>query len=120
MPMTDPQRRRPEGAARLTKAERRRQLLDHARQLFLAQGYSQTTLQQVAAAAGVTETVLQRHFPTRASFLVEMLRQLREATLDRWQADTAATADPLARLHAIADLYLGECRVRSDDGLLLH
>ena len=63
--MTAPQRRRNEASRstpRLTKAERKRQLLTHAKQLFVQLGYRETTTEKIAAAAGVTEPVLYRHF----------------------------------------------------------
>ena len=42
-------------AARMRKAERRRQLLGHAKQLFATLGYPHTTTEKIAQAAGVTE-----------------------------------------------------------------
>ncbi|HBI43641.1 MAG TPA: TetR family transcriptional regulator, partial [Planctomycetales bacterium] len=56
--MTAPQRRRNEAsppAPRMTKAERKRQLLGHAKNLFVHLGYRDTTTEKIAAAAGVTE-----------------------------------------------------------------
>src|SRR5438034_1450544 len=61
MPMTSPQRRQtpvPKSAARMTRAERKRQLLAQAKQLFVTLGYHATTTEKIAAAAGITEPVL--------------------------------------------------------------
>src|SRR5437764_15342714 len=111
-PMTAPQRRRTQASRppRLTKAERKRQLLGHAEQLFVRLGYRDTTTEKIAAAAGVTEPVLYRHFDSKKALFLEVLEEIREATLGRWNADSADLADPLARLHAVMDMYLGATR----------
>jgi AcrR family transcriptional regulator len=120
--MTAPQSRRNDGAkpARLSKAERRRRLLAHAKQLLLALGYRGLTLAQVAAAAGTTEEVLARHFDSKLALFRAVLEGLREATLRRWQAETAELTDPLAKLHAIIDLYLGSTRENALEFHILH
>src|SRR3954447_12995862 len=111
--MSAPQRRRadaPRPAARLTKAERKRQLLAHAKQLFVTLGYQDTTTEKIARAAGVTEPVLYRNFDSKKALFLEVPQEAREATLDRWYAETAGLADPMPKLQAIADMYLGTTR----------
>jgi AcrR family transcriptional regulator len=103
-------RRRSDAAGRPTKAERRRQLLAHAKQLFATLGYPQTTFEKIAGAAGVRETVVERHFENKKAFLLEVLQELRAATVVRWMTETAVCADPPAKLLAIADLYLAATR----------
>jgi AcrR family transcriptional regulator len=122
MPMTSPQHSttRAGGAARVSKAERRRQLLGHARQLFRSHGYAGTSMEQVAAAAGVTEAVLARHFSTKKELFEVLLQELRTATFQRWEAETAGLSDPLARLHAITDLYLECVQTHADDLHAIH
>src|SRR5947209_10139985 len=123
MPMISPQRRRnedPRPAARLGKAERKRQLLAHAKQLFVGLGYHATTTEKIAAAAGVSEPVLYRHFDSKKALFLEVLDEVRRATLTRWHADTAGLTDPLAKLHAIADRYLGTTREHALEFRVLH
>src|SRR5947209_4771781 len=123
MPMISPQRRRnedPRPAARLGKAERKRQLLAHAKQLFVTLGYHATTTEKIAAAAGVTEPVLYRHFESKKALFLEVLEEIRTATLRRWRAETANLTDPLAKLHAIADMYLGTTRVHALEFRIMH
>jgi AcrR family transcriptional regulator len=122
MPMASPQRRRNQEprAGRLAKGERKRQLLGHARQLFATLGYRATTTEMIAAAAGVTEAVLHRHFDGKQALFAEVLREVRATTLDRWSAETAALADPLARLHAIAEVYLASAKGHAAEFQLLH
>jgi AcrR family transcriptional regulator len=101
----------------MRKADRRRQLLSHAKQLFANLGYAHTTTEKIAQAAGVTEPVLYRHFASKKDLFLQVLEDVRRATVERWQSETAGIADPLHRLHAIADLYLGSTR---DQALELH
>jgi AcrR family transcriptional regulator len=112
-----PPRRSP---GRLSRAERKRQLLAHAKQLFLTLGYHATTTERIAAAAGVSEPVLYRHFDSKKALFLEVLAEVRAATLDRWHAEAAGPADPLARLHAVADMYLGSTREHAVEFRILH
>src|SRR6516165_1931771 len=108
MPMSAPQRRRDEATkppARMRKADRKRQLVAHAKQLFVTLGYQDTTTEKIAAAAGVSEPVLYRHFESKKTLYLEVLKEIREATLNRWHDETAGLSDPMAKLHAIADMY---------------
>jgi AcrR family transcriptional regulator len=121
--MTAPQSRRKQGSRpspRLTKAERKRQLLTHAKQLFVQTGYRETTTEKIAAAAGVTEPVLYRHFDSKKALFLEVLEEVRAATLLRWNAETACLAEPLAKLHAVADLYLGATREHALEFRIMH
>jgi AcrR family transcriptional regulator len=61
---------------RLPAARRRRQLLDVAISVFAAHGYHQTTMNQVAEAAGVTKPVLYQHFTSKQELFAEVLRDL--------------------------------------------
>jgi len=120
--MTAPQRRRPDAkpAPRLRKAERKRQLLATAKHLFVTHGYTATTTEKIAQAAGVSEPVLYRHFESKKALFLEVLREVREATLNRWRAETANLTDPLTKLHAIADMYLGTTREHAVEFRIMH
>ncbi len=121
--MTSPQRRRDNASRstpRLTKAERKRQLLAHAKSLFVTQGYHATTTEKIAQAAGVTEPVLYRHFESKKALFLEVLEEIRAATLERWRGEMANFSDPLAKLHAIADAYLGSTRERALEYRIMH
>ena len=49
-----------------------------------------------------------------------MLNDIRAATIQRWQTETAKIGDPLKRLHAIVDLYLGSTREHALDFGIMH
>ena len=120
MEATEKRRAKLKSTARMRKADRKRQLMQHAKQLFVTLGYQHTTTGKIAKAAGVTEPVLYRHFDSKKTLFLEVLNDIRQATIHRWQSDTAKIDDPLARLHAIVDLYLGSTLEHALDFRLMH
>ena len=60
---------------RLSAGERREQLIQVAVDLFSRKGFKGTTTREIAAAAGVTEAIIFRHFETK--------EQLYTAIIDR-------------------------------------
>ena len=74
----------------------------------------------MARAAGVSEPMLYRHFGSKKALFLEVLKEIREATLTRWQTASADFTDPLAKLHAIADMYLGTTRVHAVEFRIMH
>jgi AcrR family transcriptional regulator len=108
--MTTPQRRESSNSApkaRVSKAERRRQLVAHARHLFTSRGYADTTPEMVAGAAGVSPTILSRHFETKKALFLGVLHEIQSSAFLRWQTETEALTDPLAQLQRMAELFLG-------------
>lgn len=121
MSATDrPRAETPKSSGRMRKAERKRQLLEHAKQLFVTHGYQNTTTEKIAEAAGVSEPVLYRHFANKKALFLEVLEEIRAATLTRWRTETAELSDPLAKLHAIADMYLGSTREQAREFRIMH
>ncbi|WP_067469470.1 TetR/AcrR family transcriptional regulator [Actinomadura macra] len=55
----------PTGLRARKKAQTRRTIQEQALQLFLAKGYENTTVEEIAAAAGVSHMTFFRHFPTK-------------------------------------------------------
>jgi len=121
--MTAPQSPRSDGdkrGARMRKADRKRQLLEHAKHLFVTLGYQNTTTEKIARAAGVSEPMLYRHFDSKNALFLEVLQEIRDATLNRWQTASAGITDPLAKLNAIADSYLGSTREHALEYRIMH
>ena len=61
---------------RLPAAERRQQLLDVALEAFSDRGFHQTSMNDIAEAAGVTKPVLYQHFSSKRDLFMELLREL--------------------------------------------
>ncbi len=116
----DPSAAEPLKAARMGRDDRKRQLLEHAKRLFVRHGYQSTTTEKIARAAGVSEPVLYRHFPSKKALFLEVLQEIREATLDRWRNSNDVDAAPLTRLHAIMSLYLGSTREHALEYRIMH
>jgi AcrR family transcriptional regulator len=71
---------------RVDRAERMRQrLLDAAAQCFASSGYTRTTVEQIAAAAGASKAIVYHHFRGKESIL--------EALLERMLADWSRVSD---------------------------
>jgi AcrR family transcriptional regulator len=68
---------------RLQRAERREQLLSAATRAFARSGFAATSIDDIAAEAGVTAVILYRHFDSKAD--------LYRAVLDRVSARLAST-----------------------------
>lgn len=113
-------RQKSQPALRMRKADRKRQLMQHAKQLFVTLGYQHTTTEKIARAAGVTEPVLYRHFANKKTLFLEVLDDIRLTTILRWQSETAKIGAPLKRLHAIVDLYLGSTRAHALEFRIMH
>jgi AcrR family transcriptional regulator len=82
----------------LTKGERtRREIMDAARTLFLAQGFSASGMRQIARNVGITPAAIYNHFPSKDELFTALLR--REAPFDElfvlWKDTQAQTTEEL-------------------------
>lgn len=99
--------------ARLTAARRRAQLRRVALELFGSHGYHDTSMDDIAEAAGVTKPVLYQHFPSKQELYLELLRSV---GTDLREAVTHATraADPADRVLAGFRTYFNFVAERPD------
>ena len=75
---------------RLPASDRRQQLLEAALDLFASKGFDGATTKEIAAAAGVTEAIIFRHFPTKQALFTAVLDYKHESkdvatVMSRWQ-----------------------------------
>ena len=61
---------------RLDSDERRQAIVDAAVPLFARKGFSGATTRELAEAAGVSEALLYRHFPSKQLLYSEILQQV--------------------------------------------
>lgn len=106
----------------MTAVERRSVVLEAAERLFADRGFAATTLDDVAAAAGVTKPVVYRHFASKrdlAMFLLELHRdRLAAAPLE---ALLSAPGLPFPeRLDAMLDAWFAYVEAHPFVRLLLH
>jgi len=98
----------PTGLRERKKAQTRRSIQEQALKLFLSQGYENTTVEQIAAAAGVSHMTFFRHFPTKESVvenddydpLIAQLIEARPPEEDSLTALHQALAQGLAAVYA--------------------
>src|ERR1035441_3627220 len=64
---------------RLHASDRRLQLVETALDFFSRKGFSGTTTREIAAAAGVTEAIIFRHFPTKQDLYSAVLEHHHES-----------------------------------------
>ncbi len=79
----------PTSTARMPAQDRRKQLLETALDLFARHGFEGTTTKELAAAAGVTEAVIFRHFPSKQALYMAVLDyKTKSCELTNWLAQT--------------------------------
>lgn len=108
-----PRRRMPSG-------QRRTQLATKAKEAFLKGGYRGTTTKDVAAAAGVSEALIVKHFGSkeelfRRSMIDPLLGMLNEVLRE----GPRAAADVGERRQLLSDFYCDWARVVHEEGHLL-
>ncbi len=64
--------------ARLSSGERRQAIVEAVREVFADKGFDGTTTRDLAAAAGVSEALLYKHFPSKQSLYAAMLEACSE------------------------------------------
>ena len=67
--------------------ETRRHILDAAYELFYKEGFAQTSIDAVAAAAGITKRTLYYHFDSKQSLVEAVLgvqHEMMLARIERW------------------------------------
>ncbi|MFZ4516127.1 MAG: TetR/AcrR family transcriptional regulator [Acidimicrobiia bacterium] len=85
---------------RLRADQRRRQLLDIARTVFAERGFSNTSMDDVATAAGVTKPVLYQHFPNKRALFVTLLDDVGLQLLTELGAATTLATNPREQVEA--------------------
>jgi AcrR family transcriptional regulator len=94
--------------SRLTGELRRAQILDAAKRCFARHGFAGTTTKSVATAAGVSEGLLFRHFPTKAALYAAILSEACEADdgLKCWLTMEPSTATLVSLVEGMVAHFL--------------
>jgi AcrR family transcriptional regulator len=90
---------------RLPALERREIVLDEAGRLFGDRGYDGVSLNEIAAAAGVTKPILYRHFDSKRALYLAVLDRHR-TDLDSFAPLIAGSGPPRERVRAVLDAWL--------------
>ena len=92
---------------RLSKAERRQQLLETARLIVREEGADRLTLDHLAVRAGVSKPVTYEHFETRTGLLIELYRWIDTERITAFRVAMAEGNRPAREtILALAETYL--------------
>ena len=78
--------------------ERKQQLVDAAAELFAANGYAATRIQDICDRAGVAKGLFYWYFPTKQELFAELVRTMRQRLRKAQAAAMDPRADPLTRV----------------------
>ncbi len=93
-------------------------IIKAATELFLSQGYSNTNLEQVAAAAGVTKPTVYNHFGSKEALLRKVTQLNASARVTALSAELTPSSDPRQDLVGFGDAILAT--VLSDQSRAWH
>ncbi|MEM8904718.1 MAG: TetR/AcrR family transcriptional regulator [Actinomycetota bacterium] len=85
-------------AVRLPAAERRRQLLEVALSKFSTTGFHETSMNDLAAAAGVTKPVLYQHFPSKNALYLELVADVSSRLIETIRSGATSIDDPRGQI----------------------
>ena len=78
---------------RLPASERRQQLLETALHVFARQGYHETSMNDLAAKAGVTKPVLYQHFESKREMYLAVIQETSAAIRDAIDSEQSVNSD---------------------------
>lgn len=92
---------------RMPAADRREQILAAALDVFASGGYHETTLDAVAASAGISKALIYEHFDSKRALHVALLNRYEQDLLERVTTALAPVQPGEPRLRAGIDAFLG-------------
>ncbi|MEX6724062.1 TetR/AcrR family transcriptional regulator [Parapedomonas caeni] len=87
-------------------AAKRAAILEAAGQLFLAQGYEGTSMDAVAAAAGVSKLTVYKRFAGKEALFAQVIRAKCDRMMDPFAIEQVQAADPRAGMMVVGRLFL--------------
>lgn len=99
------------------RAETRKRIVESARKLFHTRGFSEVSIDEVMAGAGLTRGGFYHHFKTKDELFVEaVLEALHEPPALRWNdVELDPTAPPPVCARQMIEAYLSEAHLREKD-----
>jgi AcrR family transcriptional regulator len=85
---------------RLTAARRRRQLIDVALEAFATNGFTGTTMEDIATAAGVTKPLLYQHFASKRALYLELIDDVASRLIGALAAATTSSTKTRRQVEA--------------------
>jgi len=92
-------------ARRLPAKDRRRQIIESAREVFASQSYAKVGTADLAKAVGISEPALYRYFSGKKQLFLATLRSTAPRLLEIWQSIAYDVEDPLETLWSVGVHY---------------
>ena len=90
---------------RLKAPQRRARILEAAEHAFAARGYHSTSMDDIAAAAGISKPVLYDHFSSKLDLYTRLTESIRDELTARGAAAMAADAPPNQRIRTGVEAF---------------
>jgi len=90
---------------RLPRSARRKQLLEAAQEVFVAQGYHAAAMDDIAERAGISKPVLYQHFPGKLELYLALLDTHCDAIVATVESAMSATHDNKERVRGAVRAY---------------
>ncbi len=90
---------------RLPRSARRKQLLEAAQEVFVAQGYHAAAMDDIAERAGVSKPVLYQHFPGKLDLYLALLDVHCDAMIEKMRTAMSSSTDNKVRVAAATRAY---------------
>jgi AcrR family transcriptional regulator len=104
---------------RLSSEERRAAIIKAVRRTFAEKGFHGTTTRELAAAAGVSEALLFKHFPTKEALYVAMqlwcCGEQNNHRIERLKALEPSASTLVLMVHFLVSMLLGGCGNAEDE-----
>jgi AcrR family transcriptional regulator len=100
-------------APRLPAPDRKRRIIDSAREVFATQSYANVGTADLAKAAGVSEPALYRYFSSKKDLFLATLRSNGPKLLDIWQRIASDVEDPMETIWSIGVHYYDALQTHS-------
>lgn len=99
-PMNDENHKRADKAGAIARA---------ALDLFTQKGFQATSVEQIAAAAGIGKSTVYEYYKTKEELFIAAVQEASDQWVDELTAIGKETDDPVERLYRIADLCMEFC-----------
>jgi len=90
---------------RLPRSARRKQLLEAAQEVFVAQGYHAAAMDDIAERAGVSKPVLYQHFPGKLELYLALLDTHCDAIIAKMRSAMQSSTDNRVRMAGAISAY---------------
>jgi AcrR family transcriptional regulator len=90
---------------RLSRSDRRAQLLTAAKSTFVTQGYHAAAMDDIADRAGVSKPVLYQHFPSKLELYLALLGESANDLVRLVEEALHGTSDNKVRVHGAVEAY---------------